>query len=489
MKVVVVAILAAATMSVCFSIRRVLLEREGRAVRGRVRFSFVSFGFLHLLTKLIIPSFQYEASAEFVLENLRKNVEQRLLAVASFSTAISATARSQGIEWPFFMMPDWNEQAEGYKELLTSRSMGLVPFVTIEQRERWENFSVNSRDWIEQGYEWQTYIDAICDDQPPDRQRRLLPRILATNASSTELQYDNGYPTRIYTVDPKTSQPVPANGTLFAPFYHFSPAIARDRHFFYNMDMLSDPIFGPLLQILIESKQVVIGPVVVPQPEPSKFRSSLAYPFSLMYYPVFDDAYNQSIVAAVSLAFAWDSYFSDLLPSTLVDLVIILDFGCNSSSYTFLTGGSNTTFLGEGDDHDTLYDDWVLKYEFSTVRVKSGAGLNVDYCPYTVRLYPAGESLANDSNGGRISVTAFTIAVLAVFAFTSCIFLLYDQLVERRHNVVLSTAKRHGQFVSSLFPSGIRERVVDENYADETSSTISHSQWNSNRDPIAECEF
>jgi hypothetical protein len=44
------------------------------------------------------------------------------------------------------------------------------------------------------------------------------------------------------------------------------------------------------------------------------------------------------------------------------------------------------------------------------------------------------------------------VAAVLIFVFTSLVFLLYDRLVERRQQKVMSTAMQSSAIVSSLFP-------------------------------------
>jgi uncharacterized protein YabE (DUF348 family) len=57
--------------------------------------------------------------------------------------------------------------------------------------------------------------------------------------------------------------------------------------------------------------------------------------------------------------------------------------------------------------------------------------------------------------------TVFTVSVVLIFAFTSAVFLVYDQLVEKRQKTVMSTAVHTSAIVSSLFPSTVRDRLFE----------------------------
>jgi Adenylate and Guanylate cyclase catalytic domain len=57
-----------------------------------------------------------------------------------------------------------------------------------------------------------------------------------------------------------------------------------------------------------------------------------------------------------------------------------------------------------------------------------------------------------------------------VIAFTICMFLLYDRLVEKRQRLVLSKAAQSTAIVSSLFPKHVRDKMMEMQEEKPTSS-------------------
>ena len=55
------------------------------------------------------------------------------------------------------------------------------------------------------------------------------------------------------------------------------------------------------------------------------------------------------------------------------------------------------------------------------------------------------------------------MCVCLIFIFTCGIFLVYDQMVERRQNIVMTQAKKTGAIVSSLFPDSVTKRLLADN--------------------------
>ena len=79
-------------------------------------------------------------------------------------------------------------------------------------------------------------------------------------------------------------------------------------------------------------------------------------------------------------------------------------------------------------------------------------------CRYTITIYPSQDF--KDEHITPVPVV-ITLAVAGIFAFTIVMFFVYDRLVERRQNLVLTKAVQSTAIVSSLFPKNVRDRLMD----------------------------
>jgi hypothetical protein len=117
-------------------------------------------------------------------------------------------------------------------------------------------------------------------------------------------------------------------------------------------------------------------------------------------------------------------------------------------------------YLGREDQHDPKYNKMSISrklQETFTVSRYSGVPLNFDVCPYTISLYPSDEFKDMYTTNNAI---VFSISVVLIFAFVTLVFFVYDTNVERRQKVVLNTAEKTSAIVSSLFPTAIREQML-----------------------------
>jgi hypothetical protein len=89
-----------------------------------------------------------------------------------------------------------------------------------------------------------------------------------------------------------------------------------------------------------------------------------------------------------------------------------------------------------------------------------GLPIDEEYCTYTVSTYPS--QTMKDDHHTRDPII-FTIIAVAIFVFTALVFIAYDKLVAKRQRKVMETAIQSTAIVSSLFPSNIRDRLMEDN--------------------------
>jgi hypothetical protein len=194
------------------------------------------------------------------------------------------------------------------------------------------------------------------------------------------------------------------------------------------------------------------------------------------YYPIVNDLSrinvagapdyqptDHELVGVIVAPFYWRSMIRANMPADSKGVVIVFESPCNEA-FTYEITGPNVEYVGVGDLHDTKYDHLeersVLTQQRSFLNsaesTYSGAPLDSETCPITLRLYPAQkmEDAFTTSNP-----TIFTAGAVGIFLFTSLVFILYDYFVERRQTVVLGTATRSNAIVSSLFPSVVRDQL------------------------------
>jgi GTP cyclohydrolase III len=154
----------------------------------------------------------------------------------------------------------------------------------------------------------------------------------------------------------------------------------------------------------------------------------------------------------------------NILPHGSDGIQIVFSNPC-TESFTYQINGPDVLYRGVGDRHDKKYDSLAHSakmFELSGVDMSllyTGALLDKDFCTMTLTFYP---SDVMKTNFVTQNPKLFTVAIVAIFAFTSLVFILYDVMVELRQKKVLNTAVRSTAIVSSLFPSTVRDRLYPE---------------------------
>jgi Adenylate and Guanylate cyclase catalytic domain len=154
----------------------------------------------------------------------------------------------------------------------------------------------------------------------------------------------------------------------------------------------------------------------------------------------------------------------NILPHGSNGIQIVFSNPC-TESFTYQINGPDVVYNGVGDKHDKKYDGMAHHaklFELSGMDktlLYTGALLDKDFCPMTLSYYPSDVMKASFTTHNP---QLFTVAVVAIFAFTSLVFILYDVMVELRQKKVLNTAVRSTAIVSSLFPSTVRDRLYPE---------------------------
>jgi Adenylate and Guanylate cyclase catalytic domain len=182
------------------------------------------------------------------------------------------------------------------------------------------------------------------------------------------------------------------------------------------------------------------------------------------------DPSKHTLVGLMTISIYWREIITNVLSPGSNGVIIVVDNDC-TDSFTYQIDGPNVTYLGVLDKHDKNYDDFVVttkvvdlhEYSFQT-NVYSGAPIDKEFCPYTLRLYPSNDMKSDFTTNNAVT---FMLVTLFSFALLAVIFVMYDFKVERRQRTVLSSAVRSSEIVSSLFPTSVQDQlyptVVDSN--------------------------
>ncbi|CAB9530159.1 Receptor-type guanylate cyclase gcy [Seminavis robusta] len=432
---------------------------------------------------------QFDSTAQKVIDSFQDIVVQKFSALASLSVSFTAYVRSQQqsgdmeVAWPFVTINDFHQRSATARSLSDALMIQLLPVIDQDKRIAWEEYSNNNTYWMQEGLVYQQALGLGLDkdgskrllEEDKEEEEEEAPKLELTNDETDEITFATGVANVIYDYSLEgVMSPSPPRPQYF-PLSQFSPIIRSSPG---NFD------YGFRMRAAYEHSKLFIGPIYTygpatpdsADPRAAFYATLLTFaageptmymgdPTSQIFVPVFEhyeqDRGTEKPVAFIAAYIIWGTYFKDMLSPSVEGVIVVLENPCEGA-FTYMLNGPNATFLGNGDLHDPKYHKYGRTAMLGDLgetaqRALLGLGLYQEECPIGIRVYPSATFEDNYQSNLPILVT---MAVGLVFVFTAAMFLLYDRLVERRQDVVLSSATQSSAIVSNLFPESIAEKLM-----------------------------
>jgi class 3 adenylate cyclase len=186
-------------------------------------------------------------------------------------------------------------------------------------------------------------------------------------------------------------------------------------------------------------------------------------PHSFVFRAVFRSLkdHDSDAVAALTLPVAWDVPLRDALPESVNGINVVLRNTCNQS-FTYLLNGPDAHYIGEGDLHDTTYDELGMSVDLWQSNHPDYLTVG-NHCLFSLTVYPTVVfRQSHESSTPQI----YAIVIAGTFLLMIAAFLIYDLIVQQRNQKLVHNAARSNAIVSSLFPKNVRDRVVAQGESD-----------------------
>ena len=476
---------------------------------------------------------RFDGNAKKILISFQDILEQKIAAIASLGATFTAFATredgsnnvggapanntsassSSSSSWPFVTLNNFQQRAASAKSLSSAYFLELLPIVSEENREQWEQYSVANKGWLNEGREYQERFNlGAVSGGGDDRQRVLQEEEEATTASNVHdtveqriLQLsegdqvtgkdavlsftagDSSISDKIFTFDETFAIVPDLNPGPYFPIWQSSPVLPEPRDL-VNYNLITYGGYGPYIELASRTGQIAIGGLDVaaeggithPDLTTSFFAHILSFaegkyvnytgdPMSSVYVPVVDtfDSENRNTVGILVAIIKWATYFERILPLNSDPVIVVLENTCDGAHTYEVSGGVDTDgndsviYLGQGNYADPKYEQMKqtvnLDSTFVAEETTIALTLNQDLCQYSISVYPSHEM---DSHYRTMFPLYITIVIGAVFVFTAGAFLMYDRMVERRQKVVLNTAQRSTAIVTSMFPKQVVGKLM-----------------------------
>jgi class 3 adenylate cyclase len=459
-----------------------IAEKETNAVNAIRLATFAVLVLVALTVSLLVyfhtkDTEEGEFAAQFishggkVVDSFRANAESRLAALSSFSASVTSYALHSNQSFPFVTLPDFERRAAFTLQLAQVLSIAVNAIVSQDNRAEWEAYSVLNQGWLAEGLSLQqAVVDEDENESVQQFQNQTSSGVLGEDVTSSLdivpfiFSLEEGGTTSAYETGPGP----------FVPIWQIAPAIPLPS--LINFNGLTHPTTQAELRTVLATGQRLVGPAadysddLDPSIAGRKALLNLFLnrwksggndyeegPVSEIYVPIQDRFGPNSTMAGVfSSTIYWQVYFTDILPETAQGVICVLENTC-SQSFTYVINGAQASYLGQGDLHDPSYDEYMIETGFGAFIGRDNVAASRDgNCYYNVRAYPSKEM-------EELYITReplyFTLTLVAVFVFTSLVFVAYDCLVQRRHTVVNKSALQSNAVVSSLFPEEVRSRL------------------------------
>eukprot|EP00980_Cylindrotheca_fusiformis_P005841 scaffold1228_cov119-Cylindrotheca_fusiformis.AAC.8 len=384
----------------------------------------------------------------------RQKADQFFQAFEAYSISVSSQAAyehaTQNTSWPFHVIPDFSVKTQSLAELtgVENSYFGVFHIVEEDERRTWEAFveEVNPI-WFEQS--------ATNEGINPETLEDLL---------NLTVPY-------VYELD-ATFQPVPVTRPGFTvPYLQQYPLnmIAGFPSMVSNLDMLSLKQFADLFFITQATGRPAIGFSQIPLDDRT------FVPGSQIIQPIYDTpdrTQDRKIVAIAGARLQFLDYFKNILTANERGILVVLKSACprvysfsvdasnvipDPDVLTYKIDGPEAVLIGESDMHDPKYDALGVTEVFVDLEIDP-ALIPEGTCAPTITLYVYPSKEFEDSFRTPNPII-FTSVVALIFFFTSSVFVLYDFLVGRRQQKVMDRIIQQDMVVSNVFPTGIRERL------------------------------
>jgi hypothetical protein len=359
-------------------------------------------------------------------------------AIRSLSTTITGIAVASEETFPFVTIPHFDLHGLANNNISVLEQITFAPLVKREQRVEWEFFSRKNQGWMHDG----------------------TPRGL------NEDDHIQTIPAKIHSFQNVTNETAEYGTWAYAPVWQQAPI--SEESSMINFNLLSHPVFkagvlpvvkdtpGPLF-----TEPLDVGFLTGHSDERDVFH---LHPHSLIVDPIYSTLEMRSDIGFVGLLVgivSWDTYFSNILhdnPDESDPAIIVVMHSSCGASMTYRIEGPLADYLGPTDEHEGRYDGLEKRVPFFSMLNRD----HRDSCNYELRIFPTTtmENYYTSSNPILYAIVTFLI-----FAAMAVSFMAFDYSVARRQDDVLAKATRTNAIVSSLFPSNVRDRILQD--ADE----------------------
>jgi hypothetical protein len=406
----------------------------------------------------------FDFYANMIVTGFYDKLSSRLVAADSLSTSLTLQAIDMKSPWPYVSFPEFEMRCAGTRQLALASSVTFAPLIPSDDpttREYWESNAVlkNLSGNLES--------DFSDDFQVSDTDEQSVYFIDTMRLIREGIYYIVGAEAHDLPLIPVT------NVSSIFPLWQRSPAIPNGTDV-RMYDQMSNPIRAHALNALLSAEHPISGILTDFMIYDSNLTDYAYYttPRTTLYTPIYESADAEVVVATLDLEFMWETFLAGILDDDVESLVVVAQSSCSGHEYSFDVSGSRSTYLGSGDLHklsssfeppkpvNSTYEAFLQVLFPSSNFTASNATLDASQLPCQFRI-----SVYSTQDFMDVYVTnmpeIYRWFILGGSLFMVSAFLIYDCIVEQRSIKVVESAKRTDALVSTLFPSNVKQRLLE----------------------------
>lgn len=325
----------------------------------------------------------FEGFSYAVAIKTHENLQKVLKSTQSLSRTITTSAIAADQTFPFVTLPHFEVYGGEAREAANAQLVALAPRVTTAQLELWGAYSQSHQEWITKGLVHEnsnvtnpglipgvihirggkaiskgpnTTADSLPESHYPLWQMAFAPR----NASlvNLDLVSDADYWNTDIILSRQTRRPLISS---VHKLNYLSNAVQDPHPDVSSNKTLPMEILNPLGLKLQPTQFYIIHPVFQRIDDYFVLGSDTVADDTVVSTRSisFENSSSTTVVASVIAIMDWSSMLTGILPAGIHGLHIVVNDGCGRSM-TFEANGSNAIYLGEGDQHDTSYNSYLM---------------------------------------------------------------------------------------------------------------------------------
>lgn len=343
----------------------------------------------------------------------------------SFKTSsdhITGMTKQDNAKWPFFTIPDFAIHGQNLREATRTVGLMVTHDVSLTELMPWSGYTMQNGGWIHGEY---------------------VPSIYRTDPETSEVLYaisdiGMGPYQPIWEVDPLPYFPI------------------------MNYDVM--PELGNSLDAIEATGEAIIGPGASTQQLAQIFPSATDFspypnePYSAISQPIFASFEPDAKRVGLLIGFLrWGIYLSGILSESTRGINVVLHSETCNETNTWELVGPEAVFLGSGWKNDAKYQEDEVHVSFNLYKNQTNV-MRYGACIFDIYIYPTQSFEEQYKTHTPVLVT---FAVGSIFTFVVVVFFAYDWYQRRRNKKVLVSAAESNAFVSSMFPTAVRDRLFE----------------------------